>query len=255
MAAPTRIQINLISKDTLDKMTTEERLRFIITEVKLGKVLILEHGLTASEQFELNKLTMSEIDHESFIGIEMPGFSADYKKPSFVDRIFRRRKTPRMMAIGPAKLMKIIKKDPSFIQTIVTPGEGGEFMTGEGIPIEYNQIEPVPEALPVKTEPEIPESQARLDQFETPIESAEEEGKSREELEMLIGPELREEPPTAPRTTEDTSPTTPEQTYSEGAGPLSENQAEETVTRGPGEVRNSTSGFVYKKLKDDSEER
>jgi hypothetical protein len=252
MVEPTRVQINLISRDTLEKMTSAERLKFIINEVKMGKVLILECGLTAAEQFELNKLTMSAIDHESFIGIEMPGFSADFKKPGLVDRLFRRRRPPRMMAIGPASLMKIIKKEPSFIQTIVTPGEGGE-ITGEGIPIEFSTEETVPEARPVEGESEeVSESQSRLDEFSRNKEGQPVEPDSREELEKLIGPELRE----------DTTETGEAEVWDAETKPPESNSTEEPGGGEPGAGAEATQdgpqgspqgGFIYKKLKEENE--
>lgn len=260
------IQINLISKDTLDNMTSAEKLKFIISEVKLGKVLILEQGLTATEQFELNKLTMSEIDHESFIGIEMPGFSAETKKPGFFDRLFRRRRAPRMMAIGPAKLMRIIKMEPSLIQTVITPGslEGLMQSTGEGIPIDDDEEDRIPSALPVEEESASSESQSRIDEFNNMGSGEAADTESREELEMLIGPELREDisgtqeegdtiesQPTEPSTEdapEDESSDAESQTEPDSDEPES-NGEEQTEN-----VPDIKSGYVLRRLKDDEEE-
>ena len=188
------IQINLVSNDTFERMSTAERLQFIINEVKQGKVLILEQGLTPTEQFELNKLTMSEIDHESFIGVEMPGFSTEVKKPGILDRLFRRRRTPRMMAVGPAKLMRIIKKEPSLIQTVIMPmyGAGPGRAEGEGIPLDEEDSTKSPEALPLD-DGDLSEHQARLDEFSKNSKEATAETDSSEELKMLIGPELQKE--------------------------------------------------------------
>jgi hypothetical protein len=249
------IQINLISKDTLDKMTSAEKLKFIVSEVKLGKVLILEQGLTAAEQFELNKLTMSEIDHESFIGIEMPGFSADFKKPSLFDRIFRRQKTPRMMAIGPAKLMKIIKKEPSLIQTIISPGgiSTSEDGTGEGIPLDYEESDQAPSAIPLDNEEAMPESQSRLEEFEAGSKKSDLESGSRDELEMLIGPELREDlqPPSQPK---DDDEEMKSELKSEQAAGIGEEIKDDKEKEEP-EESDSTKGFILRKLKDEGEEK
>ena len=54
------IQVNIVSKSKLEKLTSDDKLQFIIDEVKHGNVLVLEHGLTAFEQTELIKRTMEE---------------------------------------------------------------------------------------------------------------------------------------------------------------------------------------------------
>ena len=65
------ITVNLVSRNKLNELSSSEKIDFIIGEVKKGKILILESGLTASEQADLIKKTMSTIDHDTFIGIEM----------------------------------------------------------------------------------------------------------------------------------------------------------------------------------------
>jgi len=116
------IQVNLVSKQKLEQLTSKDKLKFIIDEVKLGNVLVLEHGLTAFEQTELIKRTMEEIKEDTFIGIEMEGYSED--KPTIVQKIFRMIKKPRMTLIGPADLLKTVSKDNDMIQTKIISGKG-----------------------------------------------------------------------------------------------------------------------------------
>ncbi|MDP6156779.1 MAG: DUF2073 domain-containing protein [Candidatus Thermoplasmatota archaeon] len=113
------IMINLISLEKLSDMSPEERIRFIVDEVKLGKVLVLERGLTAVEEMELIKITMAEIDNQSFVGVETPGFSISAKKRSFFNRMLRRKNPPRMMVVGPAHLLKTIRKDGKVVQAML----------------------------------------------------------------------------------------------------------------------------------------
>jgi hypothetical protein len=44
------IQLDLISEDKLDGMTSMEKVRLILDEVRNGKILVLEKGLTPSER-------------------------------------------------------------------------------------------------------------------------------------------------------------------------------------------------------------
>lgn len=112
------ISIDLISTERLEEMG-RGKIRFIIDQVKTGKVLVLEKGLTSSEELELIKVTMTEIDHDSFIGVETPGFTGNLAKRSFLMRILGRSPPPRMMVVGPAHLLKTIKKDGRTIEAII----------------------------------------------------------------------------------------------------------------------------------------
>ena len=116
------IAFNLVSKQKLDEFTSEEKLKFIIKEVKKGKILVLEQGLTPFEQTSLIENTMKEIKEDTFIGVEMEGYASD--SPTFIQKIFRITKKPRLTLIGPANLLKTIKKDDNMIQTKIIPGKG-----------------------------------------------------------------------------------------------------------------------------------
>jgi hypothetical protein len=116
------VQVNLVSKQKLEQLTSKDKLRFIIEEVKRGNILVLEHGLTAFEQTELIKRTMEEIKEDTFIGIEMEGYKEE--NPTLVQKIFRMIKKPRMTLIGPADLLQTVSKDNEMIQTKIIPGKG-----------------------------------------------------------------------------------------------------------------------------------
>jgi hypothetical protein len=116
------ISVNLVSRQKLEQLTSDEKLKFILKEVKKGKILVLEHGLTPIEQASLIENTMKEIEHDTFIGVEMEGYGED--RPSFVQKIFGMIKKPRMTLIGPADLLKTVRKDSNMIQTKIIPGKG-----------------------------------------------------------------------------------------------------------------------------------
>jgi len=118
------VKINLISSRKLDSMTSQEKLRFILDEVKRGTVLVLERGLTAVEEIDLIKATMSEINHETFIGIEMQSYSSrDLAAESWFSRVLGRTRVPKMSVIGPANLLKTIHKNGNIIQAMILTGE------------------------------------------------------------------------------------------------------------------------------------
>lgn len=116
------ISVNLVSRQKLEELSPSDKLKFILKEVQNGKILVLEQGLTPMEQTNLIEQTMKEIKHDTFIGIEMEGYSED--RPSFIQKILGVIKKPRMTVIGPADLLKTIRKDNSMIQTMIIPGKG-----------------------------------------------------------------------------------------------------------------------------------
>jgi hypothetical protein len=108
--------IHLISQEKIEGMNMEEKIRFILDEVEAGKVLILERGLTPQEEAQLIQQTMREINHDSFIGVEMQSYGMDEGK-NFVQRMVMGGPRPRMAVIGPANLLQLVSKDNEKIVT------------------------------------------------------------------------------------------------------------------------------------------
>ncbi|HDN73417.1 DUF2073 domain-containing protein [Archaeoglobales archaeon] len=110
------VQLNLISKDRLDKMPSMEKLRMILDNVKEGRIVVLETGLTPEEEAKLIELTMLEIDHENFIGIEVETYPI--KQRSLLSKIFGKKKG-RLTVIGPANRLKTLEKREDVIKALV----------------------------------------------------------------------------------------------------------------------------------------
>lgn len=120
----TGISFHLVSRQKLNGFSSSEKLSYILQQVKAGRILVLEHGLTPSEQANLIEHTMKEIDHDTFIGIEMEGYGEE--KVGFFQRVFGVIKRPRMTVIGPAHLLKMVHKDNDLIETMIIPGKGAQ---------------------------------------------------------------------------------------------------------------------------------
>ncbi len=118
------ITFNLVSRQKLDELSSEQKLKFILSEVKKGKILVLEHGLTPIEKTSLIENTMKEIEQDTFIGVELEGYGQD--SPSFIQRLLGISRRPRITLIGPADLLKTVKKDNNMIQTKIIPGRGAK---------------------------------------------------------------------------------------------------------------------------------
>jgi uncharacterized protein len=117
------ISFNLVSRHKLEGLNSDEKLQFILAEVKKGKILVLEHGLTPLEQTKLIENTMKEIEEDTFIGVEMDGYGQD--NLTFFQKLLGASKKQRITLIGPANLLKMVHKDSHMIQTKIIPGKMG----------------------------------------------------------------------------------------------------------------------------------
>jgi uncharacterized protein len=116
------VQMDLISGEKLEKMTSMEKIRLILDKVKNGKIVVLECGLTSEEEVRLIEMTMTEIRVDEFSGIEIESYPSK-KGGSFLDKIFGRALKGRMTVIGPANQLRTIEKDKYQISTKVSVGD------------------------------------------------------------------------------------------------------------------------------------
>ncbi len=116
------VQMDLISGEKLERMTSMEKIRLILDKVKNGKIVVLESGLTPDEEVRLIEMTMAEISVDEFSGIEIESYPSK-KAGSLLDRIFGRSLKGRMTVIGPANQLRTIEKDQYQISTKVSVGD------------------------------------------------------------------------------------------------------------------------------------
>jgi uncharacterized protein len=116
------VQMDLISEEKLENMTSMEKIRLILDKVKKGKIVVLESGLTSDEEVRLIEVTMTEIRVDEFSGIEIESYPSK-KEGSFLDKIFGRALKGRMTVIGPANQLRTIEKDQYQISTKVSVGD------------------------------------------------------------------------------------------------------------------------------------
>lgn len=114
------IQMDLISEDRLARMASVEKVRFILDEVKQGKILVLEKGLSPDEEASLIEMTMTQIQPEGFSGIEMESYPSEVDN-SFIGKLLKKNTVrTRLTLIGPADQLKTLKKDRNMISAIVS---------------------------------------------------------------------------------------------------------------------------------------
>ena len=114
------VQMDLISEEKMAEMTAMEKIRLILDGVKEGKIIVLERGLTPTEEAKLIEMTMTEITPEDFPGIEIESYPGSHNQ-KLIDRIFRKPAVrTRLTVIGPANQLKTLKKDRDLISALVS---------------------------------------------------------------------------------------------------------------------------------------
>ena len=118
---PNALKMDFLSSDALKTRTGMEKISMIVDKVKDGDLVVLEGGLTPEEEADLIETTMREIDVENFKGIDI--FTLETNKTSFFG--LSKKKTIGITVIGPANVMKAVKKKSNFLSMIANLGDSG----------------------------------------------------------------------------------------------------------------------------------
>ena len=103
-------------------LSMDEKLKRILKSVREDKIILIEGRLDHIEESELIKRTMQVIT-KSFKGIEIASIDYDFKG-DFFDKVkkdiahFLLRKRSGLTIVGPATIVKEIRKDPSKIELL-----------------------------------------------------------------------------------------------------------------------------------------
>ncbi|MGZ7047725.1 MAG: DUF2073 domain-containing protein [Methanobacterium sp.] len=118
------LKMDFLSSDALISRSSIEKVSMIVDRVKGGDLVIIEGGLTPGEEAELIETTMREIDIENFVGIDI--YTLEKDKKSFFG--FSKKKTVGLTIIGPANIMKKVKKQSNFLSMIANIGDSDASM-------------------------------------------------------------------------------------------------------------------------------
>lgn len=118
------LKMDFLSSDALTSHTSMEKVSMIVDKVKDGDLVVIEGGLAPEEEAELIETTMREIDVENFMGIDIYTLEKDEK--SFFG--LSKRRTIGITIIGPANVMKTVKKRSNFLSMIANLGDADASM-------------------------------------------------------------------------------------------------------------------------------
>jgi hypothetical protein len=110
------IQINMISANKLQAMSTMDKIHLILDDVTMGHIVILEKGLDPREEAQLIEHTMLRIRDTAFYGIEIQSYPRNRPSPWKI----LRREDNRVTVIGPADRMRTVKKEKDVISAVIS---------------------------------------------------------------------------------------------------------------------------------------
>jgi hypothetical protein len=132
------LKINFLPYAEIENLGTYQRIKKILNIVRDKRRIILEGRLKREEETELIKVTMEEID-KSFKGIEL---AVIYPGEGLEDNTLSKIRSgvagvllgdrQGMTIIGPASVVKEIKKDPNNIELLTTNGNSQKKLSGRG---------------------------------------------------------------------------------------------------------------------------
>lgn len=112
------IELEFISSDVLEDKSGDDKMKFILDKVKDNKILVMEDGLSSTEEAKLIEATMKNIS-EKFAGIEVSTLR-EKTDHGIREKIIKMLggKTGGLTVIGPSRLIKQIKKEPQRISIL-----------------------------------------------------------------------------------------------------------------------------------------
>lgn len=119
------LTLQFVPYSEIEDLGSARRVKKLLDIAKLNKIVLLEGRLKKEEEADLIAITMEEID-DSFKGIELAVINQVSKDPTFI-RQLRDGITGILLGdrqgftvIGPATVVKQIKKDPNQIELLTS---------------------------------------------------------------------------------------------------------------------------------------
>jgi uncharacterized protein len=115
------VQIDLISGERMENLTSMEKIRMILDGVHDGNIVILEEGLSPDEESKLIEVTMSEINPDGFNGIEIETYpKSQSNNGGLLGRLMGKESNAKLTVIGPANQIETLHKDETLISALVS---------------------------------------------------------------------------------------------------------------------------------------
>jgi len=114
-----QLTIQFIPYNQIAYLDSDEKIRKLLREVKLNKIILMQGRLNPSEETNLIQQTMEMID-ENFKGVEICTVYPEAKDPLNRLRTFLLGSRDGVTVIGPATIIKEIKRNPNKIELLTS---------------------------------------------------------------------------------------------------------------------------------------
>ena len=121
------LSLHVIPYSEVEKMSIAERVKKILGLILNNKIVILHGRLRPEEETRLIEDTMALVDHvQNFKGIELAVIEPDMKDKNIMEKMkhgLARRlvgDSEALTVVGPASVIKEIKRDPKKIELFLT---------------------------------------------------------------------------------------------------------------------------------------
>jgi hypothetical protein len=109
------VKLEFVRADVLDGMNVKEKMEYILAHVKEDMIVVIEEGMSPVEESALIEATMKQVN-KKFPGIEVSTLG-EKSEDGIRNRLIRilGGRTGGLTVIGPSKLVRQIKKNPTHI--------------------------------------------------------------------------------------------------------------------------------------------
>jgi len=117
------VTLQFVPYTDIEQLSSVGRIRHLLNIAKQNKIVLLQGRLKKEEETDLIEITMEEIG-KKFKGIELAVISPEMQNPDFLKRArnnffgFLLGDRQGLTIIGPAAIVKEIKKDPNKIELL-----------------------------------------------------------------------------------------------------------------------------------------
>ena len=115
-----KYRVDFIPFTETDDLSSEEKISYILSKVMRNSILILEDGLSHTEELNLIERTMSKIDYKNFVGVKMFSFEngEDFKWTKLFGRGSTKNKG--FTIVAPNEAVSVIKDKRGVLSIRIT---------------------------------------------------------------------------------------------------------------------------------------
>ncbi len=111
-----KYRVDFVPYSETNDLTEDEKIRYILSKVMRNTILVLENGLTPTEEMNLISKTMGKIDFDDFIGLRF--FSFDGGDDFKLARLFGRGSKNKVFTVVAPNEAVTVQKDRRGILSI-----------------------------------------------------------------------------------------------------------------------------------------